>query len=325
MPWLESIGLGALQGLTEFLPVSSSGHLSIAEHFLGLAETPRFFDVMLHVGTLLAVLFFYRAMPGRLFRRAGQPGEFTLKRMAWISLYVVLATVPAVAAAALFRPTELEAGQSLTEIERTPTQWVGDLREYSSQQPAYVLLFMSLTGVVLIAGSRAQGGRIDASTMTAWHALGIGIGQMCSALMPGLSRSGMTVSTALILGLRPDWAVHFSLLMSLPAVLGAAVLKAKDADPSWLAQNVGVTIAGTLVAALVGWFCINLLLRAVQRGRWWWFAIYIWSFVLVAGCMLAQQSASASVPEPGRQAVDEPVALPELLPGIMHADDGTDP
>lgn len=289
MHWLEAIALGTLQGLTEFLPVSSSGHLSIFEYFLGLQETPRFFDVMLHVGTLLAVLFFYRKVPGEFLKQEQEPSpetKPTFVRMFTIACFVVLATIPAVGAALIFRPTELNPGESLSTVDRSWTQMIGDLREYSSHQPGYVLTFMTITGFVLLAGSKACGGRTDAYSMKWWHALGIGLAQMMSALFPGLSRSGMTVSTGLLLGLKGEWAVHFSLLMSLPAVLGATILKAKDADPAWISANLAPTILGTLTSAVVGWFCITLLMRAVQRGRWWWFSIYVWGFVGVSALLL---------------------------------------
>ena len=143
MHWFEAIALGLLQGLTEFLPVSSSGHLSIFEYFLGLHETPRFFDVMLHVGTLGAVLLFYRRVPAQLLHHdLSQEGKSPLSRMMVIALFVMLATIPAVAASLVFRPTELNPGESLASVDRSWTQVIGDLREYSSQQPGYVLTFM---------------------------------------------------------------------------------------------------------------------------------------------------------------------------------------
>ena len=104
----------------------------------------------------------------------------------------------------------------------------------------------------------------------------------------------MTVSTGMLLGLRGEWAVHFSLLMSLPAVLGAAILKAKDADPAWVSAHLIPTLLGTLTSAIVGWFCITLLLKAVQRGRWWWFALYVWAFVSISTLLLWTRPAIAS-------------------------------
>lgn len=98
------------------------------------------------------------------------------------------------------------------------------------------------------------------------------------------------MSTGMVIGLRPQWAVHFSLLMSLPAILGAVVLKAKDLDPNWLTQqNVISTSVGTVVSAIVGWFCIQLLLRSVRAGRWWWFSIYVWTLAAVMSVILTVQ------------------------------------
>lgn len=286
---LQAIGLGVLQGLTEFLPVSSSAHLALAQYFLGLQETPTFFDVMLHVGTLAAVLLFYGPRLLKSQERSDADEALSQKqilsvRMCW---FLILATIPAGCAGVVFRPTKVPPGQSLESIDRSLTQKVGDLREHASRQPGTVLGFLTLTGIVLWAGSRAGGGTVDSGQMRWWHVVGIGLAQAVSAVCPGMSRSGMTVSTGMMLGLRPEWAVHFSLLMSIPAILGAAVLKSRDVDPQWLTvQNLTATAVGTFVAAAIGWICIRLLLSSVKRGRWWWFSIYIWSLVLVVGAVL---------------------------------------
>ncbi|MFO0944446.1 MAG: undecaprenyl-diphosphate phosphatase [Planctomycetota bacterium] len=303
---IEAVGLGALQGLTEFLPISSSGHLSLIQYFLGLEDTPRFFDVMLHVGTLLAVVIYYRSSlwirPKDLLRLGtsgrenidppktvpGRPGALFYPSPWRILIFLMLATVPAVIAAGIFRPTKLEPGESLATARSSWRNKVGDLREYSSQKPWVVLGFLTCTGFVLLAGARATGGHVDSQTMRWWHAFGVGIAQGVSAICPGLSRSGMTVSTGMLLGLRGEWAVHFSLLMSIPAILGAVVLKSRDLDTTWLtSENLWATFAGTVTSAIVGWFCISLLLRSVRRGRWWWFTIYVWSLVVVVSLVLS--------------------------------------
>lgn len=279
----EAIGLGILQGVAEFLPISSSGHLSLMQYFLGLGDTPKFFDVMLHVGTLVAVLSYY----GRALwdgSRLGPEGRNLLTpRMVGL---VVLATLPAVAAGAFFRPTKLSPGQSLESVPRSWRQRVADLREYSGQRPWVVLGFLTATGGVLLAGARGRGGTVDSATMRWPHALAIGIAQAFSAIFPGLSRSGMTISTGMLAGLRGEWAVHFSLLLSIPAVLGAVVLKGRDVDPAWLRANIAPTLVGTLVSAVVGWYSIQLLVGSVRRGRWWWFTIYLWCLVAVIGMVL---------------------------------------
>lgn len=282
MGWFEAIFLGVLQGLTEFLPISSSGHLSIFEYFLGLEETDRFFDLMLHVGTLLAVLLYYRNEPRRLLAAARQSSADS--RNIWrIGFFVILATLPTVAAAVVFQPSDPIA-QSPTDADLLAS--IGNLREFSSNLPWVVLTFMVMTGFVLLVGSRATGGTVDASSMRWWHALVVGISQMMSALCPGLSRSGMTVSSGMLVGLRGEWAVHFSLLMSCVAIVGGAVKKFDDVDSQWLRANWPQTVVGSLCAALVGWFCITLLVKAVRGGRWWWFSIYVWSFAAVASVML---------------------------------------
>lgn len=292
---LEAIGLGILQGLTEFLPISSSAHLALGQYFLGLGDTPKFFDVMLHLGTLAAIIAYYGP---RLIRpdKAASDGlaakSILTPRMVGL---LVLATLPAVAAGAAFRPTKIPPGQTLAA---TPTDWrhrVGDMREYSGQRPWLILGFLSLTSLVLLAGSRATGGTIDTATLSWPKALAIGVAQAFSAVCPGLSRSGMTVSTGMMLGLRGEWAVHFSLLMSIPAVLGAVVLKSRDVDPEWVKANIGPTLLGTLASAIVGWFCIVLLVGSVRRGRWWWFSLYLWLLIATVASVLSVNTRASLV------------------------------
>lgn len=287
---LEAIALGIFQGVAEFLPISSSGHLALLQYFMGLEDTPRFFDVMLHVGTLAAVLAFYRRAlwisPAELLQRrstAEVPDDGHLLRpypLRMIS-FLILATVPTVAAAVLFRPSKPdETGQLAATSWRNQ---IGDIRELSPKQPEMVLGFLLVTSVVLLVGARANRGSTDSQSMRWWQALLMGVAQAFSAMCPGLSRSGMTVSTGMMLGLRGEWAVHFSLLMSIPAILGAVVLKGRDLDPAWLTpNNVIATLVGTVVSAVVGWFSITLLLRSVRRGRWWHYSLYLWAVVAVA-------------------------------------------
>ena len=114
-----------------------------------------------------------------------------------------------------------------------------------------------------------------------------------SALFPGLSRSGMTISTSLLLGLRGEWAVQFSLLMSIPAILGTAVLKIRDLDPAWLtSDNIIATLLGTAVSTVVGGLALALLVGSVRRGRWWWFR----SFNIIATTALVLLSREATRP-----------------------------
>ncbi|MGL4463979.1 MAG: undecaprenyl-diphosphate phosphatase, partial [Planctomycetia bacterium] len=226
MTFLAAALLGALQGVAEFLPISSSGHLSLAQYFLGLEDTPRFFDIMLHLGTLAAVLLYYRRSllppeePADVVRSAS-------RRWLYWGALVLLATLPAVAAGVVFRPTKIPPGQTLESVDRGWRNQVGDLREYSSQRPAMIAAFLVCTGALLVYSGTRKPGVVGPGGMRWTHALAMGLAQAVSALCPGLSRSGLTVSVGLLLGLRGDWAVHFSLLMSIPAVLGAALLKSR--------------------------------------------------------------------------------------------------
>ncbi len=284
--------LGALQGVAEFLPISSSAHLALAQHFMGLG-TANFFDLMLHVGTLVAVVWFCRA----LFRPnpEADPGVApplhhrpTLLR---IGLLVALAVLPS-GAKLLFKATKPGA-------EPTWRSHVGDLREHAGERPWMVLGFLAVTSIVLIAAARATGGAIDANTMQPWHAVAIGVAQACSALCPGLSRSGMTISAALMLGLRPAWAVNFSLLMSIPTILAATASEAGKLEKGWFAANAGPTLLGTAIAGAVGWLSIGLLAKCATRGRWGWFAAYLW--VVIAACAAALLlGAGQPLPAPAR-------------------------
>lgn len=325
----EALLLGLTQGITEFLPISSSGHLALLQYFLGLQDVPLFFDVMLHVGTLAAVLFQYRRSLLDSARQAvglKSDGKLTagdpILSPYRLLFLLILATLPAVSAVVVFRPskpaTETTAiagqpaamppgdpnisvqpagsAQTTHPPESTLTQFrsaVGDLREHSRSRPWTVLSFLTITGIVLMVGSRARLGTTDAQSMRWYHAVGIGVAQAFSALCPGLSRSGMTVSTGLLLGLRGDWAVHFSLLMSIPAILGAVVLKASELDPHWLTpHNIVATLGATITSAVVGWLCIRLLLGSVARRRWWWFSIYVWLLVVSMALVLSFQGPS---------------------------------
>jgi undecaprenyl-diphosphatase len=304
----SAIGLGVLQGVAEFLPISSSAHLALLEYFLGLEDTPRFFDVALHVGTLIAVLGCYRQLWAPWLRvlftgktpadssSSAAPAENSFGTLGHKQAYrlvalVVLGTLPAVIAGATFRPTKIRPG------EPAPTRSsfrhrVGDLRENASRHPWMVLGFLSVTSVVLLLSSRLGSGPTGPDQMTFRQALGIGVAQALSAIFPGLSRSGMTISTALLLGLRAEWAVHFSLLLSIPAVLGALVLKSADLDPSWLTgDRLTATLMGTLTSLIVGWLSIRLLMGSVRRGKWWVFSIYLACLIAVVAATLLARTA----------------------------------
>ncbi|HVJ81783.1 MAG TPA: undecaprenyl-diphosphate phosphatase [Planctomycetia bacterium] len=276
-----AILLGALQGVAEFLPISSTGHLALAEHFLGIRKADSFFDVMLHLGTLAAVVWHYRrSLAGR---DEGESDAFPLhdrKRWPWIATLLAVAMTPAVAAVIAFPKTKPD------QVPSARTK-VGDLRANASQTPGVVLGFLACTGAVLVVAGRTKPGPIGPQEFGIRHALAIGAAQALSALCPGLSRSGMTISMSLALGVRPATAVHFSLLLSIPTILAASVHEARDVSAVWMSHNAGATLAGAIVAAVIGWASIGLLAGAVKRGRWGWFAFYLWALAAAGGLWLA--------------------------------------
>jgi undecaprenyl-diphosphatase len=263
MSVLEAIILGAIQGLTEFLPVSSSGHLVLFQKILGISAPTLFFDTLVHGGTLLAVFVVLRADIWAVIRRPIQP----------LSAYLILGTLPAVAVALVFKDTieaAFESGAFLGFAFLTTSVFLA-LAEIFSKRAARL---------------RRKG------EMTWLDSLVIGIFQAI-AIIPGISRSGSTLSGSLARGLDRDFAARFSFLLSIPAILGALVLQVKDlAGPAGAeiskiessggslagvgAGGIGLLplIAGTLTAAVVGFFAIAVMLKLVRERSLWGFAVY---------------------------------------------------
>lgn len=248
-----------IQGLTEFLPVSSSGHLVLFQQWLGeafsFAKDALAFDLALHVGTLLPVLYFYRQDLRRIttsvvrFRR---DEDFDL------AMYVVAATIPTGVMGILLKDHFEKIFHSVTAV-------------------CIALLF---TGALLFSTKFFE--REDQSTgrdLTIPIALLIGIAQGF-AITPGISRSGTTIAIALMLGLRRELAASFSFLLSIPAILGAVVLTAKDGvsfDPG----SLGPLAAGFVASMLVGYFALSMLVALVKRGGLYRFAFYVWPVAVV--------------------------------------------
>ncbi len=264
MDWIEALVLGIVQGLTEFLPVSSDGHLAITQQLFawltGRAHSGAenlFFDVMLHLGTLTAILVYYHAV----FRTAikGLRGsdlvapEYRRRPLIRTGLLAMLATLPLVPDA-LFLKDFLESAFS-----STLAAGIGFL----------------ITAAVLLLTLRLGGGQKGPTEMTWLDALLIGLAQMFAPL-PGVSRSGLTVATALAVGLSRSWAVGFSLLIAIPAILGAAVFEIRKVDPALLdASRVARTVSATVLAGLVGYGAIIWLVKIVRSGRLWYFSVYL--------------------------------------------------
>lgn len=264
MSLLTSILLGLIQGVAEFLPISSSGHLAIAGHFLGqagIAEVPGFFDVLLHLGTLVAVFVAYwkeiRDMIVEFFAgirdiaRHSTPTPVPPARR--MILLLVVGTLP------LFAVLPVK-----------------DLVEGLSDNIYFVGGALVVTGFLLFASDRIKKGRKTEKTATLVDVLLVGVAQAI-ATCPGISRSGTTITVGCFVGFDRKFAVRYSFLMSIPAILGANVLSIGDALKTAVWADVPVYLVGVAVSAVVGYLCIRLLRMIADKGRFGWFAYYCWA------------------------------------------------
>jgi undecaprenyl-diphosphatase len=254
----HAVVLGVVQGLTEFLPVSSSGHLVITQHLFGISEGVLAFDVAVHLGTLLAVFLALRNDVAILFAglRPGNDPQTQLGRR--LIGMLIVGTIPAMVVGLLFR--DIIAGF------------------FSSVSVTGVMLLV--TGTILYMGERVKTEERRLRTLRASDAFLIGCGQAL-AVMPGLSRSGTTISTGLARGVAGDDAARFSFLMAIPVILGAAILELPAALKAGIGPSLSVLAVGIVVAAITGYAAIFMLQRIIQQGRLRVFAYYTWVVGLV--------------------------------------------
>ena len=260
-----AIVLGLVQGVAEFLPISSSGHLSLLQHFFGLEEIDALYNILLHFATLIAVFVVYWRdvadmvveffrMIGSLFireegRTRGNPPE--ARRMV---LLLVLGTLP------LFLVLPFD-----------------DAVEGLGTNPVFVSAMLLVTGCILFLSDRYGGGRKTGRTATVKDVLLVGVAQG-AATIPGLSRSGTTISAGMALGFERNFAVRFSFLLSLPAVLGATLLKVVKAAQAgeFDMELLPMYLTGMVVAGVVGYFSISLVKLLASKGKFGMFAYYCW-------------------------------------------------
>ena len=249
--YIKFLLLGVIQGLCEFLPVSSSGHLLLTEKLMGIGEGTggAFFNVMLHVATLVAVCIVYRKQVLAILKKPFQ-------KLTW---YLILATLPTVAAALLFKKV-------------SPF----DIFYEAAEQGLFLGISFLLTSVFLLLTDKAMQGRNKRTMkqMNAKDALGIGIMQAVG-VFPGVSRSGSTVAGASFAGLDRSSAADFSFLMSIPAILGSLVLALKDAlEEGSMSVSVPSLAIGMLAAGVTGFFAVKWMLRIIRKKKLWGFALY---------------------------------------------------
>ena len=260
----NAIILGLVQGVAEFLPISSSGHLSIINNLFGLSTTEGghlFFDVLLHLGTLASICIVYWQDIVEMFFEVlgfiniGPMGGERRERYPAARLFfmIVVATLPLL----LILP-------------------INDMIETLYYNNVFIGVALILTGCMLYVSDKLRQGKKTGETMTVLDALIIGLCQ-CVATIPGLSRSGTTITAGVATGLRRDFAVKFSFLMSLPAVFGANILSLADAAKSGIEwANVPAYLVGMAVAMVSGIAAISLLKYIAQKGKFGGFAYYCW-------------------------------------------------
>lgn len=266
--WLFAVISGIIQGLAEFLPISSSGHLSLFQNFFGMDEIPMTFDIMLHLGTLAAVFIVYYkdifplvpaffTMLGKVFRGKFKLSEATVHER--FVLMIIIATLPLIAVVPFTDYIDL-VGQ---------TSWI----------IGCILIF---NGVMLFVSDKLASGKVNGDNVKPRNALVAGIFQMFATL-PGLSRSGSTITGGLTQGFNREYAVKFSFIMSIPAILGAAVTDIPDVLEGAIDKaSLMPFIVGTLVAFVSGIAAMKLLIYISKKSNFKIFSVYC----LIVGALI---------------------------------------
>jgi len=246
---ISAIILGLVQGLTEFLPVSSSGHLVLAEKLLGIkASTELTFEVLLHLSTVLAVIIYFRKRLGRIMAGLFKPSENHNRAELKTAGTIIVATIPAAVAGLLFEKKV----------------------ELVFNSPQLTALFLICTGVILLFTGVIKRGNNQIGYGSGFV---IGIAQ-AFALLPGISRSGMTISAGLFQKIKPAEAAEFSFLISLPAVIGAIVLKSFKLIATFQTSGLDHYLIGCAAAFVSGYLSIAVLLKIVGKGKFFYFGLY---------------------------------------------------
>lgn len=271
MTYLQAILLGIVQGLTEFLPVSSSGHLALLENFFGVKEDNMlFFTVLLHFGTLIAVFVVFWKDIWELIQELiltikdliGKKGlrldERPVRRL---GVMIIIACIPTAIIGFVF----------------------GDIFEGIYSKPIGIACMFMITGLLLIAAETWGGGNRTAKDLNARNAIFVGIVQGL-AIIPGISRSGSTLFASLLCKLEREFAVKFVFLISIPTILGSLILELPDGIKQGMSgQSWGPVIVGVIVAFLSGLFAVKVMLRVVSNRKLKYFSYYL--FVL-AVCVI---------------------------------------
>lgn len=276
MNLLKAIFLGFIQGLTEFLPVSSSGHLAIMKNLLHIeTDTGLLFDVLLHLGTLAAIFIaFWKDIKELIVEGFSIIGDF----FANIGVFIVNTTGRKKLAYRKIVSTPYRKFVMLVIVSTIPTGIIGVVFNDAVTQAGEILLVpglcLILTAILLSIADRVKTGKKQAEDVSYSQAGLIGLAQGIATL-PGLSRSGTTITACLLAGFDRDFAVKYSFIMSIPAVLGAAVFELKDFSTELVSSgDLGNYLIGTVVAGVVGYICIKTMLKIVKDKTFKFFIYY---------------------------------------------------
>lgn len=251
MSYLDAIILGILQGLTEFLPVSSSGHLVLAQALLHVKSSGVSIEVTVHLGTVLSVLVYFRKQLGLMILSLFRKEMVEERRMVWL---LVLGTIPAGIIGLLFK----------------------DFFESAFSSPMLTSVMLIITGFILFISRFAKSGKRPVGL---WSAIGMGLGQ-AAAIFPGISRSGSTIVAGMLSGVQPSKAAEFSFLLAIPAIGGATILEGKQLlslSPDMLDHY----LLGSLFSFVFGLIAVYTVLAVVRRGRFEYFGYYCFAVGLL--------------------------------------------
>ncbi|ASS40741.1 hypothetical protein AXF21_01580 [Eubacterium minutum ATCC 700079] len=271
MGYIESIVLGLVQGLTEFLPVSSSGHLALLQHFFGVrSDSVMIFTVMLHVGTLVSVFIMYRSDIWILIKElfltikdlfTGKGLRLQERPMRKLGVMIIVATIPTTV-----------MGLGLNKF----------FEALNTNIPAIGIAWI-VTGFLLFFADRTGDGNRNIEKMNFRNGVFIGVMQGI-AICPGISRSGSTMVGGLLTGLEREFAVKFAFLISIPTILGAAVLEIPQALNATASgsMEIGPMLAGIVVAAVSGVLAIKAMIKVVVAQKLKYFSYYVWALGIFA-------------------------------------------
>ena len=269
MSILQSIILGIIQGLTEFLPVSSSGHLVLAQYFWGIDDPKITFEIVVHLGSLLAVLIYFHKDIIALLLSATR--IFSSKKSYHdvnnikVLAYLLIATIVTAIVGLTFK-----------------SQFEG-LYDF----PLAVSIALAITGLIVYISDKIPNGSFDDYNIGWGKAIFIGLGQAL-AIIPGISRSGTTIAFALFSKMKRENAARFSFLLSIPAILGAALVDFMDIDSIETSTLVNYS-AGAIAAFISGFIVIALLINLIQRKKLKYFSYYCWTISLISIYFILQR------------------------------------